>query len=78
MKRRSSFIDTYPIQPLPMPRTTNFQASKAYRATAKPYDAIADVFKSGDGRRLKAEFDVGRSMWRDVSRLSSLSMSVAA
>lgn len=55
-----------PYQPLPIPRTTNSQATKAYRAIAKPYDAFADIFKSGDGPRLRAEFEFGRQIWRDV------------
>ncbi|KAI9878809.1 MAG: hypothetical protein M1830_010493 [Pleopsidium flavum] len=53
------------FQPLSMPRTTNSQAAKAYRAIARPYDAIADIFRSGDGQRLRAEFDFGRQIWRD-------------
>lgn len=58
--------DTDHVQPLPMPRTTNSQAAKAYRAIAKPYDILADIFKSGDGRRLRAEFEFGRQLWREV------------
>ena len=53
-------------QPLPMPRTTNPHAAKIYRALAKPYDAIADIFRSGDGQRLRAEFEYGSIVWNDV------------
>lgn len=61
-----AYIENNPIQPLPIPRTTNSQAAKAYRAIAKPYDVVADIFKSGDDQRLRAEFEFGRQLWRDV------------
>ncbi|KAI4135382.1 MAG: hypothetical protein LQ347_000712 [Umbilicaria vellea] len=51
--------------PLPMPRTTTSQAARLYRAIAKPYDAIAEVFKDGDISRLREEFEVGRKVWQD-------------
>ncbi|KAA6413378.1 MAG: hypothetical protein FRX48_03124 [Lasallia pustulata] len=51
--------------PLPMPRTTNAQAARLYRSIAKPYDAIAEVFKEGDASRLRQEFEVGRKVWQD-------------
>lgn len=49
-----------------MPRTTNSQAARLYRIIAKPYDAIADIFKDGDVTRLRQEFEVGRKVWQDV------------
>lgn len=42
-----------------------------YRALARPYEAIADVFKKGDVNRLKAEIDVGRSIWQMVGDIQS-------
>lgn len=34
---------------------------------AKPYDALADVFKTGSLSRLKAEIEVGQAVWQNVS-----------
>lgn len=61
-------------QPLPMPKTTSPVAAKAYRALAKAYDTIAEIFQEGivneiDAGRLVAEADAGQAVWRDVRSL---------
>lgn len=60
------FSNPSSFKPLPMPRTTNAQAARLYRAIAKPYDAVAEVFKDGDVSRLRQGFEVGRKVWQDV------------
>ncbi|GAD98623.1 COP9 signalosome complex subunit 3 [Paecilomyces variotii No. 5] len=46
-----------------LPSVTAPHVTKTYRALARPYDALADAFKSGDLNRLKGEIDVGQSVW---------------
>jgi COP9 signalosome complex subunit 3 len=41
-----------------------------YRSLARPYEAIADIFKKGNSDRLKAEVDVGRSIWQMVGDIT--------
>ncbi|PGH21601.1 hypothetical protein AJ80_03034 [Polytolypa hystricis UAMH7299] len=48
---------------LPLPRTTTSTAKSAYKALAKPYDALAEVFTSGSLSRLQAEISVGQQVW---------------
>ncbi|KAF1984461.1 hypothetical protein K402DRAFT_336666 [Aulographum hederae CBS 113979] len=45
------------------PSTTNSTALKHLQNAAKPYTALASIFKSGDRARLFAEIDVGQSVW---------------
>ncbi|KAL1866925.1 hypothetical protein Plec18167_008857 [Paecilomyces lecythidis] len=46
-----------------LPSITAPHVTKTYRALARPYDALADAFKSGDLNRLKGEIDIGQSVW---------------
>ena len=46
-----------------MPKTTGTSASKAYRAIARPYDALAEKFSTGSLPKLSAEMEVGQSIW---------------
>lgn len=50
-----------------MPRPIAASTEKAFRAIAKPYDHIVDVFQSGDGEQLHREFEAGRAVWKSVS-----------
>ncbi|KMP08521.1 hypothetical protein CIRG_08202 [Coccidioides immitis RMSCC 2394] len=47
-----------------MPHTVNGSVAKAYKALAKPYSALALVFKIGPFLRLKAEVSAGIEIWR--------------
>jgi COP9 signalosome complex subunit 3 len=51
-------------RPLPLPNMTPPHMANLYRSLARPYEAIADIFKKGNSDRLKAEVDVGRSIWQ--------------
>ena len=59
-----------------MPPHTNHHAAKIYRATAKAYDALADIFKGGDAQRLYDEAQTGHEIWQHVrfSRISSIEL----
>lgn len=50
-----------------MPKTVTPFTAKAYRSLAKPYDALADIFKSGNLSRLQAEITAGERIWLNVS-----------
>jgi len=54
-------------QAISLPSVTAPHAAKTYRALARPYDALADAFKSGDLNRLKGEIDIGQTVWHMVS-----------
>ena len=54
------------FKPLPMPRTTNSQAAKHYRAIGKAYDTIGDVFKDGNVKKLYDEAEAGQPVWQEV------------
>ncbi|KAI9836846.1 MAG: hypothetical protein M1819_001011 [Sarea resinae] len=47
-----------------VPRTTNNQVARSCRAIAKPYDALAEKFISGDATKLRGEIEAGRLIWR--------------
>ncbi|KAL9122363.1 MAG: hypothetical protein Q9187_001080 [Circinaria calcarea] len=49
---------------LPMPPHTNHQAAKIYRATAKAYEALAEVFRAGIAHRLHDEARAGHELWQ--------------
>jgi len=49
--------------PLPIPKSVAPHAAKAYRSLAKPYDVLAEIFRAGDLQRLRAEINVGQSVW---------------
>ena len=54
-----------------MPKTTNSQALKQYRALAKAYDALAEIFNVGiteghDQQRLVQEAQMGMGFWDSV------------
>lgn len=42
-------------------------ALKVYKALAKPYDALGEVFRAGSLSRLKAEINAGTVVWQAVS-----------
>ena len=50
-----------------MPRTTNTQAAKHFRALARAYDNLAQVFQEGNGEKLYAEFHAAQQVWQSVS-----------
>ncbi|KAL2039789.1 hypothetical protein N7G274_007648 [Stereocaulon virgatum] len=54
--------------PLTVPKTINSQALKQYRALAKAYDALAEIFNAGitgghDQQRLVQEAQMGMAFW---------------
>ena len=49
-----------------MPRGTSSLAMKHYRALGKPYEVLGEAFKEPDPARLKAEIEVGQSVWQPV------------
>ncbi|KAL1967750.1 hypothetical protein VTN77DRAFT_2439 [Rasamsonia byssochlamydoides] len=49
--------------PIPLPNITPPHAVKLYRSLARPYDALADAFRTGDFDKLKAEAEIGQSIW---------------
>ncbi|EQL31954.1 COP9 subunit 3, variant [Blastomyces dermatitidis ER-3] len=53
-------------KPLPMPKTVTPFTAKAYRSLAKPYEALADIFKSGNVSRLLAEIAAGEAVWLNL------------
>lgn len=40
---------------------------KLYRSLARPYDALADAFRTGNFDKLKAEAEIGQSIWHMAS-----------
>ncbi|KAI9681124.1 MAG: hypothetical protein M1817_002406 [Caeruleum heppii] len=48
---------------LPLPRTTNNTVAKSLHALSRPYEHIADVFRSGDVDRLRREIDAAQEIW---------------
>ena len=49
-----------------MPPHTNHQAAKTYRSTAKAYEALAEVFQTGNAHRLHDEARAGHELWQHV------------
>ncbi|KAH8704691.1 putative COP9 subunit 3 [Talaromyces proteolyticus] len=47
-----------------LPKVTAPVATKVYKALARPYDAFASAFVSGDWEKLRAEAEFGQSIWR--------------
>lgn len=60
-------IDVHQL--LPMPTTTNNHVAKAYRSLARAYDALAEIFQSGDAVKLRAEVEVGQQIWHNVRQV---------
>lgn len=65
---------SFQIQPLSLPKTTSPHAAKTYGSLAKAYDVVAKIFKEGiagenTARRLVAETEAGRAIWREVCHL---------
>ncbi|EDN11008.1 predicted protein [Histoplasma mississippiense (nom. inval.)] len=52
--------------------------AKAYRSLAKPYDALADIFKSGNLSRLQAEITAGERIWLNDNNMGLVSQVLAA
>ncbi|GLA97224.1 hypothetical protein AtubIFM57143_004714 [Aspergillus tubingensis] len=46
------------------PRVISAHVSKVYQTLTKPYASLVDAFERGDYPRLRAEIDIGRSVWR--------------
>lgn len=51
------------------PRAVGNSALKNMRALAKPYDCLADVFKTQDLSHLRAEIDIGQKCWQDDNNM---------
>ncbi|KAL8795031.1 MAG: hypothetical protein Q9195_002479 [Heterodermia aff. obscurata] len=59
---------------LEMPRTTTTPAQRAYRATSKAYEAVAEIFqdsitKEKGPRQLILEIDAGQDIWQESSNV---------
>ncbi|OJD17945.1 hypothetical protein AJ78_01976 [Emergomyces pasteurianus Ep9510] len=65
-------------KPLPMPKTVTPFTAKSYRSLAKPYDALADIFKSGDLSRLQAEITAGEPVWLNDNNMGLVSQVLIA
>ncbi|EXJ88878.1 hypothetical protein A1O3_01942 [Capronia epimyces CBS 606.96] len=48
-----------------IPQSASQSAMKHIRAVAKPYECIADAFKSGHAEKLRAEIEAGDNIWQD-------------
>ncbi|KAL2441875.1 COP9 signalosome complex subunit 3 [Exophiala dermatitidis] len=48
-----------------MPKNASPTAIKHVRAVSKPYQCVADAFKSGSVQKLRAEIEVGTNIWQD-------------
>ncbi|GLA18615.1 hypothetical protein AnigIFM62618_006265 [Aspergillus niger] len=46
------------------PRVISAHVLKVFQTSTKPYASLADAFERGDLPRLRAEIDIGRSIWR--------------
>lgn len=46
-------------------RTVNQAVMRNIKAVSKPYDVLADTFKSRDWRKLQAEVDTGTRIWQE-------------
>ncbi|GKZ39127.1 hypothetical protein AbraIFM66950_011912 [Aspergillus brasiliensis] len=46
------------------PKVVSTHVLKIYQTLAKPYASLVDAFEKGDFQRLRAEVDIGRSIWR--------------
>lgn len=55
------------MQVPPLPKAVSPHAAKLYKSLARPYNALAEAFKAGDYNALKAEAEVGQSVWQMVS-----------
>ncbi|KKA20529.1 COP9 subunit 3 [Rasamsonia emersonii CBS 393.64] len=55
------------VLPIPIPTITPPHAVKLYRSLARPYDALADAFRTGNFDKLKAEAEIGQSIWHMAS-----------
>ncbi|PGH04752.1 hypothetical protein AJ79_06973 [Helicocarpus griseus UAMH5409] len=63
---------------LPMPKTVTPFTAKTYRSLAKPYEALADVFRTGDLPRLKAEITAGEPVWANDNNVGLVSQVLVA
>ncbi|KAI9686353.1 MAG: hypothetical protein M1822_003698 [Bathelium mastoideum] len=52
-------------QPAGLPRGINGEALRRIRSTSKAYDAISEIYKSGNLFRLRAEAEAGQGLWQD-------------
>ena len=59
-----------------VPKITSPLALKTYRALARPYDALATAFISGKWERLRDEAQVGDTIWRTVSLVTPVYITV--
>ncbi|OJD21574.1 hypothetical protein ACJ73_07085 [Blastomyces percursus] len=65
-------------KPLPMPKTVTPFTAKAYRSLAKPYEALADIFISGNMSRLLAEIAAGEAVWLNDNNMGLVSQVLVA
>lgn len=56
----------------PIPKFTSPKTTSSYSALAKPYEALAEVFRAEDTKRLQAEARAGEAIWRQVKTLIHL------
>ena len=54
-----------------MPRTTTVLAQRAYRATSKAYEAVAELFQESiteekGPQQLMLEIEAGQDIWQEV------------
>ncbi|KAL2361447.1 hypothetical protein RJZ56_005693 [Blastomyces dermatitidis] len=61
-----------------MPKTVTPFTAKAYRSLAKPYEALADIFKSGNVSRLLAEIAAGEAVWLNDNNMGLVSQVLVA
>lgn len=66
------WFSTKHFKTAPVPKITSPLALKTYRALARPYDALATVFISGKWERLRDEAQIGDTIWRTVSHISTV------
>jgi hypothetical protein len=55
-----------------VPKNTNLQAARGMKFLSKPYEAVAEIFRTGTQDRLRAEIEAGMQIWQEVSPLSAL------
>jgi COP9 signalosome complex subunit 3 len=70
--RVSHIVFAVPVQrltygkPSDISKSANANAIRTLKAAAKPYEALGEIFATGDRARLVAEIDAGSSLWTEV------------
>lgn len=52
-------------KPLPLPKATSSTAAKTFHVLGKPYESVAQIFETATASRLKAEIELGMSLWEN-------------